>query len=80
MELSVDVPKTITEIIEREASRLRDLANSPEGLTPNDWRSLDLLIKAYRSFRSEGSGDSSESPPSISAEDILANFSQEPSN
>lgn len=67
----------ITAILERELEKLDTLSkNGPTPLSSSDIKSLDTLIKAYRSFvdPSKGGADkpADQDPASLSTEDLLA--------
>ena len=71
----------IQAILDRELQRLQDQSHQ-SGLDLNDFKKLDLLIKAHRSFTTEtpppfplaGSDNSEPAPSSQTTEQLLADI------
>lgn len=63
--------KRVQDILERELNRL-DLQSQKSGLELDDFRRLDLLIKAHRSFQAPADPKSDPaSPENQSTEELL---------
>jgi hypothetical protein len=63
----------VREILEREVNRLREQSEHG-GLALDDLRSLDLLIKAHKTFVSTGDEKPEDSATDASTEALLADL------